>query len=103
MRIIMSGGKEDYPVLSHRACPLDRSRYSVGGHSNHALSADVNAQEPRINALRVMKKEAYMRYRLLGNSGLRVSEAALGTMTFGEDWGWGVRTGRGTKGVRPHR
>jgi aryl-alcohol dehydrogenase-like predicted oxidoreductase len=30
-----------------------------------------------------------MRYRLLGNSGLRVSEAALGTMTFGEDWGWG--------------
>lgn len=30
-----------------------------------------------------------MQYRLLGNSGLRVSEAALGTMTFGEDWGWG--------------
>jgi len=29
-----------------------------------------------------------MQYRLLGNSGLRVSEAALGTMTFGEDWGW---------------
>ena len=31
-----------------------------------------------------------MRYRLLGNSGLRVSEAALGTMTFGEDWGRGA-------------
>ncbi|MDB5289403.1 MAG: Aldo/keto reductase [Phycisphaerales bacterium] len=31
-----------------------------------------------------------MKYRLLGNSGLRVSEAALGTMTFGEDWGWGT-------------
>jgi aryl-alcohol dehydrogenase-like predicted oxidoreductase len=30
-----------------------------------------------------------MRYRLLGNSGLRVSEISLGTMTFGEDWGWG--------------
>lgn len=30
-----------------------------------------------------------MRYRLLGHSGLRVSEASLGTMTFGEDWGWG--------------
>lgn len=30
-----------------------------------------------------------MHYRLLGNSGLRVSEACLGTMTFGEDWGWG--------------
>ncbi len=31
-----------------------------------------------------------MRYQLLGNSGLRVSEMALGTMTFGEDWGWGA-------------
>ncbi|MGJ5819039.1 aldo/keto reductase [Paludibaculum fermentans] len=30
-----------------------------------------------------------MQYRLLGNSGLRVSQAALGAMTFGEDWGWG--------------
>jgi aryl-alcohol dehydrogenase-like predicted oxidoreductase len=30
-----------------------------------------------------------LRYRLLGNSGLRVSEAALGTATFGEEWGWG--------------
>src|SRR5690348_9486482 len=30
-----------------------------------------------------------MKYRLLGKSGLRVSEAALGTMTFGDDWGWG--------------
>jgi aryl-alcohol dehydrogenase-like predicted oxidoreductase len=26
----------------------------------------------------------------LGNSGLRVSEAALGAMTFGDDWGWGA-------------
>src|SRR5258705_632838 len=31
-----------------------------------------------------------MQYRLLGNSGLRVSEASLGTMTFGDDWGWGA-------------
>ncbi len=30
-----------------------------------------------------------MKYRLLGRSGLRVSELSLGTMTFGEDWGWG--------------
>src|ERR1700716_964483 len=30
-----------------------------------------------------------MKYRLLGESGLRVSEASLGTMTFGEEWGWG--------------
>jgi len=31
-----------------------------------------------------------MKYRLLGRSGLRVSEFALGTMTFGDDWGWGA-------------
>ncbi len=31
-----------------------------------------------------------MRYTLLGRSGLRVSELALGTMTFGEAWGWGA-------------
>ena len=30
-----------------------------------------------------------MKYRLLGQSGLRVSEASLGTMTFGDEWGWG--------------
>ncbi len=30
-----------------------------------------------------------MNYRLFGKSGLRVSEISLGTMTFGEDWGWG--------------
>ena len=29
-------------------------------------------------------------YRLLGNSGLRVSPLCLGTMTFGEDWGTGT-------------
>lgn len=31
-----------------------------------------------------------MRYKLFGKSGLRVSEFALGTMTFGTDWGWGA-------------
>ena len=31
-----------------------------------------------------------MRYKLLGKSGLRVSELSLGTMSFGEDWGWGA-------------
>ena len=30
-----------------------------------------------------------MRFKMLGKSGLRVSELCLGTMTFGEDWGWG--------------
>jgi aryl-alcohol dehydrogenase-like predicted oxidoreductase len=31
-----------------------------------------------------------MHYKLLGKSGLRVSELCLGTMTFGNDWGWGA-------------
>jgi aryl-alcohol dehydrogenase-like predicted oxidoreductase len=31
-----------------------------------------------------------MSYRLCGRSGLRVSELALGTMTFGTTWGWGA-------------
>lgn len=31
-----------------------------------------------------------MNYRLLGRSGLRVSELCLGTMTFGTEWGWGA-------------
>jgi len=31
-----------------------------------------------------------MNYQLLGRSGLRVSDLCLGTMTFGEDWGWGA-------------
>jgi len=30
-----------------------------------------------------------MRFRTFGRSGLRVSELFLGTMTFGENWGWG--------------
>ena len=31
-----------------------------------------------------------MKYRTFGRSGLRVSELFLGSMTFGENWGWGA-------------
>src|SRR6202166_1041444 len=34
-------------------------------------------------------RSTIVKYRLLGKSGLRVSEASLGTMTFGDEWGWG--------------
>lgn len=34
--------------------------------------------------------EVQMAYRLLGHSGLRLSEVGLGTMTFGATTGWGV-------------
>lgn len=33
---------------------------------------------------------AMLRYRLLGKSGLRVSEICLGTMSFGDQWGFGA-------------
>jgi aryl-alcohol dehydrogenase-like predicted oxidoreductase len=32
-----------------------------------------------------------MKYHLLGKSGLRVSELALGAMSFGTEWGWGLK------------
>jgi len=38
-----------------------------------------------------------LRYTLLGGSGLRVSELALGTMTFGTDWGWGASESESAK------
>jgi aryl-alcohol dehydrogenase-like predicted oxidoreductase len=40
--------------------------------------------------LRPHRKEIKMRYKLLGKSGLRVSELCLGAMTFGDEWGWGA-------------
>ncbi|WP_306359698.1 aldo/keto reductase [Nocardia sp. CC227C] len=36
-------------------------------------------------------------YRTLGRSGLRVSPLALGTMTFGSDWGWGAEASEARK------
>ncbi|GAB3878633.1 aldo/keto reductase [Kibdelosporangium lantanae] len=36
-------------------------------------------------------------YVTLGRSGLRVSPLTLGTMTFGEDWGWGASVEESTK------
>jgi hypothetical protein len=44
-----------------------------------------------------------MKYRLLGKSGLRVSEAALGTMTFGDEWGWGSPKAEAQKVYETHR
>jgi aryl-alcohol dehydrogenase-like predicted oxidoreductase len=43
-----------------------------------------------VTATLVNRRIIDMRYKLLGKSGLRVSELCLGTMTFGDDWGWGA-------------
>jgi aryl-alcohol dehydrogenase-like predicted oxidoreductase len=44
-----------------------------------------------------------MKYKLLGNSGLRVSEASLGAMTFGDEWGWGSPKGEAQKIYETYR
>jgi aryl-alcohol dehydrogenase-like predicted oxidoreductase len=44
-----------------------------------------------------------MKYRLLGKSGLRVSEVSLGTMTFGEEWGWGSAKAEAQKVYETYR
>src|SRR4030088_2660842 len=41
--------------------------------------------------------EPIMKYSLLGKSGLRVSELALGAMTFGTEWGWGTEKNEARK------
>jgi aryl-alcohol dehydrogenase-like predicted oxidoreductase len=38
-----------------------------------------------------------VKYYLLGKSGLRVSELALGAMSFGTDWGWGIEINEARK------
>ena len=38
-----------------------------------------------------------MKYSLLGKSGLRVPELALGAMTFGTEWGWGTEKNEARK------
>ncbi len=40
-----------------------------------------------------------MRYKILGKSGLKVSELCLGTMTFGDDWGWGPTKDESRKAI----
>ena len=37
-----------------------------------------------------MRERDVLGYRLLGQTGLRVSEVCLGTMSFGERWGFGA-------------
>src|ERR1700688_876061 len=49
------------------------------------------------------EKGTNMKYRLLGNSGLRVSEASLGTMTFGDEGGWGSPKGEAHKVYETYR
>src|SRR5258708_13961031 len=44
-----------------------------------------------------MAGETTVKYYLLGKSGLRVSELALGAMSFGTEWGWGIEINEARK------
>src|SRR3981081_3165370 len=48
------------------------------------------SRDPVLSWIKSRKVRDLVRYRLLGTTGVRLSEVALGTMTFGEDWGWGA-------------
>src|SRR5260370_13051111 len=75
-------------MVSRPRCGLDTmDRGMTQGRFVHIRGS---ARDTSIIHSNITKKEIHMKYRLLGNSGLRVSEAALGTMTFGDDWGWGA-------------
>ena len=83
-------GRRRVPGLARRRLG-DRNvhrgqRRTRPGHAERLIEAGSNRESDQILQT---KAEPTMRYRLLGNSGLRVSELCLGTMTFGEDWGWG--------------
>ena len=92
------------PRRRHRAHALDRpppSRPTARGRPRRA-----RGKRPRLHLRPAPRRSrrnrcagrgrrrneggTVMRYTLLGRSGLRVSEVALGTMTFGEAWGWGA-------------
>lgn len=61
-----------------------------------SYSRRLNRSGPQSACLARTQRQA-VRYTLLGNSGLRVSEFALGTMTFGPDWGWGASESESAK------
>src|ERR1700681_4859455 len=81
----------DKPKLRERARPRNGGislfqRFLKMG----ASTADcIRQRAESIPELLNPERTTIMKYRLLGKSGLRVSEASLGTMTFGDEWGWG--------------
>jgi hypothetical protein len=52
-----------------------------------ASESTLNQQANQLNQEQSMPLNSYV---TLGKSGLRISPFCLGTMTFGEDWGWGA-------------
>ena len=65
--------------------PAHRPRRRRGGRFGMILTRCLQPGNNRS----IIPAMSTMNYQLLGRSGLRVSDLCLGTMTFGEDWGWG--------------
>ena len=59
---------------------------------------EIHARIIIIPKLSVAMKD-FMKYRLLGRTGLYVSEICLGTMTFGDQGFWKVMGGLGQEAV----
>src|SRR6202140_1808492 len=76
------------PLSTLRRRPCERLRMTRGrcGSLIHFRMTFAFTTPRRFNR---RTRSTTMKYRLLGKSGLRVSEASLGTMTFGDEWGWG--------------
>ena len=72
-----------------RAPASSRSR-ATRAPTPMSRAATRTPRAPRSSRPSSERRRNVMRYTLLGRSGLRVSEVALGTMTFGEAWGWGA-------------
>jgi aryl-alcohol dehydrogenase-like predicted oxidoreductase len=65
--------------------PADKVKYFTRKQQLDRNSFNINLDYYRAT----IREKNVMRYKLLGKSGLKVSELCLGTMTFGDDWGWG--------------
>src|SRR3954469_1180871 len=73
--------------------PTSRGRRGVGLQKLERLGTHYVGKGIRCGEQADQAKNSpsfHMNYHLLGRSGLRISTFALGTMTFGTEWGWGA-------------
>jgi aryl-alcohol dehydrogenase-like predicted oxidoreductase len=80
-------------IIDVRHIPLSLEQtgnYCLLESGNLSISGDFITSMTNMSTWTFHCGEIEMRYKLFGKSGLRVSELCLGTMTFGEDWGWGA-------------
>jgi len=90
------------PGYNVRGCETSTSRHkyrSDDATEKAILTIRVAGLCPCVTKMHA-RHQTSMNYRLLGRSGLRVSELSLGTMTFGEDLGLGCLQRRSQEDLR---